>query len=346
MSPARSSSKRWLLALVALPLGVLGAWIWQLHHEAADLRERVATLNAEQTRLRGEISALADRRDAVQRDLQQANAARATAEAKAVMAARPKPAASLSVSTLSEESAPPPAALTRGPRQPPPPSGPHGNLYFPELFGDPHYAQLYLTWMKQRQAERYAALFAALPLSAADLARFKELLLQREMATEEVDGILANQAMRDKKAPDLREASQVKTRVTRAFDDEIRQTFGNAVWMQSAQFQGESAARQDFLDALISRLSYSPAPLENAQIKQLLTLYRSTREAAYAKHDYSSGMSDAFVAAAQTVLKPEQIPGLLQIQLELRPNQSGGGWSVGVRPNPTATPSASPPSSP
>jgi len=89
----------------------------------------------------------------------------------------------------------------------------------------------------------------------------------------------------------------------------------------------------ELLDKLTLRLSYSPAPLEDAQTAQLVTLFNTSRRGALAGGGPPSPVSDAFIAGAQSILKPEQMAGLLQLKTEL--DASRGGSSVSIR---SATP--------
>ena len=173
-------------------------------------------------------------------------------------------------------------------------------------------------------------MFAQVGLPPAELDRLKELLVQKEMAYEEVDGIMENDAMREKRPVDRSAAMQVKSRVNRTFEDEIRQTFGDTVFAQWRGFENGTGARQELLDQLARRLSYSTAPLEDAQSAQLVTLFNTS----FRGGGPSGLVSDAFIAGAQSILKPEQMAGLLQLKTEL--DASRGGSSVMIR-------SASPP---
>jgi hypothetical protein len=339
MKATISPARLWLLGLFALPIGAVGALAWMQHREAAALRVSAAAISAENARLKGELASLDRRRAELQRELADAQAKRAAAEAAVTPELRRRQAVLAVLPTLREK--PAVEASARALARSISPSGPHGNLYFPKLFSDPHYAQLYQTWSRQQIAGRFAALFAQVGLPPAELDRLKELLVQKEMAYEEVDGIMENEAMREKKSVDRTAAMQVKMRVNRTFEDEIKQTFGDTVFAQWRGFENGTGARQELLDKLALRLSYSPAPLEDAQSAQLVTLFNTSRRGALAGGGPPSSVSDAFIAGAQAILKPEQMAGLLQLKTEL--DASRGGSSVMIR---SATPPTTPPQPP
>ncbi len=337
MRPAPSSSKIWLVALLALPLGATGLWSWNLQRDAGALRASAASLSAEQTRLNGEVIALTQRREALRRDLVEASSARSEAEASIPAAFRKNQAVLAAIAELRKRA----ASATRSDASavplalPSAPSGLHGNVYFPELFSDPHYAQLYLVYLRHSTNERFAPLFASLQLPPAERVRFKELLIQQQMASEEVDGVMENQAMREKKPFDRSEAMQVKLRVNRTFDDEIKQTFGDAVFAEYREFLNGAGARQAFLDRLTLRLSYSGAPLETAQANQLTALYSASRRVPVASGGTPLDLSDDFMAGAQSILKPEQRTALEQINAESRASRTAIS-STSIRRPPAA----------
>jgi len=148
--------------------------------------------------------------------------------------------------------------------------------------------------------------------------------------------------MREKKPVDRSEAMQVKLRVNRTFDDEIKQTFGDAVFAQYREFLNGAGARQAFLDRLTLRLSYSGAPLETAQANQLTALHRSSRRVGMTGGGTPLDLSDDFLAGAQSILKPEQITALGQINAESRASRTPGS-STSIRRPPTPPPRAPPP---
>lgn len=333
----RFFSSRWLAGLLVLPIGATAALSWSLQRDAAALTSSLADLRREHARLRAETTAAEQRYETLQQELaaakaahvaaEQAAAARATALRNATPA-RPLPhvAPAAAVGGASP-------AFRSASGAAPSPSGPHGNVYFPELFADPPYARLYLTLVRHHSASRYAPLFAELApsLPPAELARFKETLAVREMALEEVDGVLETQAMAEKRNVDRAQAQRIKGDVRRTFDQEIVQNFGADVRARLLAFENNTGARQLFLDRLTRRLSYS-SPLTDAQAASLAELYRSSR----GLESPPGLLGDKFLASAAAVLEPAQMSGLREIDQEMRASQIAASRIRSSGPPPAA----------
>jgi hypothetical protein len=148
----------WLLGLFALPIGAAGTLAWMQHREAEALRVSAAALAAENARLKSELVSLDRRRSELQREFSDAQTKRTAAEAALTPELRRRQAVRAVAAALREKT--PGEVSTRVQPRLNSPSGSHGNVYFPELFADPHYAQVYMAWSRQRIAERFAALFA------------------------------------------------------------------------------------------------------------------------------------------------------------------------------------------
>jgi len=140
MKTAISPARLWLFGFFALPIGAAGTLAWMQHREAAALRVSAAAITAESARLKGELALLDRRRAELQRELSEAQAKRTAAEAALTPELRRREAVLAVVATLREK----PAGEVSARAQPwlNSPSGSHGNVYFPELFADPHYAQV------------------------------------------------------------------------------------------------------------------------------------------------------------------------------------------------------------
>ena len=161
------------------------------------------------------------------------------------------------------------------------------------------------------------------------------------MADAEVDSIMDWQARWENKPRNSNETSKVKKQVVATFDDEIRQTYGEETLNRLRVFESGTAAREMLLNKLALRLSYSAAPLDQAQSVSLVKVFDSARRASFVGDASQSPVSDAFVAGAKSVLKPEQMAALMQLQTELAVNR--GGSSVSIR---SATPPPAPPRPP
>ena len=335
MNAARSRPRRRLVVLLLLVAAGTGAVSWQLSRGRAALQSAANLLRTEQAQHNQQLLVLDERRVALQREL--ATAARVAAEKNLTPAERQRQVVLAAIATLREPAVASVAPLA--PRRPRPPSSTH----FAELFADPHYAQLFTIWWRQFGATRYAPLFGELSrqLSPEAFASFRDLLVQRYMADAEVDSIMDWQARRDNKPSNPNETLKVKKQVVATFDDEIRQTYGEETLNRLHAFESGTAARQMLLDKLALRLSYSAAPLDQAQSVSLVKVFDSAWRASFVGDGPPSPASDAFVAEAKSVLKPEQMAALLQLQTELAVNRSGS--SVSIR---NATPPPAPPRAP
>lgn len=316
-----------LLALLAVPLGATAALAWTLRQDAATLRSSVAQAQSERSRRAAQLAALEQRRHALERELASVTGASTPRSDTAMTPAERQRAAileALAAIRASTEATPPPPAAPREPW------GPHGNTYFPELFADAHYTQLYLAHVRARENTRYAPFFAELAaqLAPADIDRLREMLVQRQLAGEEVDGILATQALQDKRPRDVSASFRLKAEVQRQFNAELQQAFGADLLVRISEFNTLLAARQNFLERLELRLSYSSDPLTWEQTKQLAALQSEQRRAAVRAPGASgppSQLTDEFFVAASAVLRPVQMAAFSEIRTEL-----GASWTPGT----------------
>jgi hypothetical protein len=341
-----------------LPLLATTALCWTLQRDITITREELSALRLRRAALQRQRTSLDERGARLVTELAAAQAARAAAERQlqtrpaagpptgaprdlsAPEAARAVPA---SASSPAGGAAAAPESARAG-RERPEPFGPSGNVYFPELLADADYARQFMIWQRQQTATRYAELFAALAgaLAPAELARFREALAEREMAASEVDGILITRSLQEKTPLDRAEVVRTKAHVRRTCDDEIAQQFGAAVLAQLRAFEGNTGARQDLLDRLDLRLSYSAAPLQRGQAARLAEAYNASRHAALrAAPGPGSALSDAFMAAAENVLEPAQLPALRSLRDELGAARGGvSSFSVSTAARGAAPPPA------
>lgn len=313
----------WTLSL--LPALAASVTTWQLHRADAALEAKLAAATTEQSRLQATRSTLERRQSALANDLAQAKAERTATEAKLTPAERWRAALRVTIAELEKTPlGPQPQPVESRPREP---SGPHGNVYFPELFSDPHYAQLYQTSVRPHVAQHFAKLFATLGLPEPARLRFEEMLLQEQMAMEEVDGILANQAMREKSRPSFIEAARIKQRVRQTFEDELRDTFGEIAFATYRAFQNGSGARQEFVDALAVRLSYAASPLTDEQADRLAAAFTDAQMAAFRDHIPASAAdilaTEGFTRAVSGVLQTDQLAALREIESEIKASRNG-----------------------
>lgn len=120
---------------------------------------------------------------------------------------------------------------------------------------------------------RYAALFAKLNLSPADLKLFKELLLEKRSIRTDVIAAARTQGMNFRND---REAINELVEQNRAeIDQTIRTELGDHVFEEYTRF-GENAPYRSLVNRLDQKLSYSANPLTDAQQDQLINMLART----------------------------------------------------------------------
>jgi len=154
-------------------------------------------------------------------------------------------------------SAPPRAKLVT------PPNGPHGNVYFPELFDDPAYLELVKNIQRPGLEKTYGAFLETLEGSPETKARYVALLLEKEIATLDTSSEGAPSA--------ARESAIDRMRRVKPFDDKINALLGSAGKAQERQL-AQSHPACEIVNTFATRVSYSAEPLSRVQENQLIDL--------------------------------------------------------------------------
>jgi hypothetical protein len=153
-------------------------------------------------------------------------------------------------------SAPPRARLVT------PPSGPHGNVYFPELFDDPAYVELVKKIQRPGLEKTYGAFLETLEGSPETKARYVALLLERAVALLDTSS---------EGAPSTaREAAIDRIRRVKPFDEEIDELLGAGKSLERQLTQSYPVC--EIVKPFATRLSYSANPLSRVQENQLIDL--------------------------------------------------------------------------
>ena len=300
------------LIFLAVPALILQPTAWKWHRDNARRREEIDRVSRTLRSLRAGSEALAERKRWLEAEIAALNAARDPAEEKRFAAERRKQAVVKVLASLKAKAKETGAAEASPPPQP---FGPQGNVYFAELLGNPVYAAHFSTYTRQHIEERYASMWAGLSLSPADLSRLKALLVEKEISREDVMGIFANRALVEAKDVDGVDVYKAQLAVTRELDEKIKDTFGTGVREKLRAFEGGTGARQNILDALTARLSYSEAPLTDAQTAQLIEAYNAS--AFLNPRMNFSELPEPFVTAAQSILKAEQMVRFRKLAAEM-----------------------------
>lgn len=335
-------------ALLLVPLSATAALVVTLARDASTLRAQAAGLRAQNAAAQARVDALAARRQALERELAQSTGATAPAVTAQAVAPPSTPTAVSAIRgpTLAEQQATARAAIdalrtglasSSDPSTTPPlrrdPSGPSGNVFFPELFSDPHYYALAKMERGFRDDLRYAPLYESLSgrLSTAQIAQLRETLLQRDLADLEIEGVLNAQALQEKRPRDMSIASRLKVALRRQFDAELRQAFGNAIQAELVRYADLLSARAEIIDRLELRLSYSADPLTPEQVQQLAPRVVAARQLASRNRPpgVPSVVSDELLAAVSAGLRPAQLPALQEVRTEMEgarvPGSAGSG---------------------
>lgn len=184
--------------------------------------------------------------------------------------------------------------------------------------------------------QRYGPLFRKLKLSPADLAKFKDQLVEQQMSG--LDVIQAASSKGGKVATDEKAFAEVMGSVQGELEANIRTLLGDAGYKHYEDFN-QKADTYGLLDQVERRLGYTNSPLQAAQSEALMTVLAETAESgAWAGTSGKGGtgsfmqsmaganpmlaamleprISEATITAAEKVLTPSQVEVLREIQAE------------------------------
>ncbi|QYM77593.1 hypothetical protein K0B96_09660 [Horticoccus luteus] len=218
-----------------------------------------------------------------------------------------------------------------------------------------------LVAMQQRAAldGHYATLFKKLALTPAQLAQFKNLLVEKQSAL--IDVAAAARAQGINPRTDRDEFRQMVTQAQTEVDNNIRSVLGDDGYADYQQYQ-KTLPQRTAVDQFAQRLSYTSTPLTDAQTDQLVQILADTaatnanpasglsaRGNMLASMGVSMGgaqISNEALTRAQGVLSPDQLTALQNYQQEqlqqqelmrsLRQQREGAGTAP-PRPSPNAT---------
>ena len=241
--------------------------------------------------------------------------------------------------------------------------GARGNMAanFMALMDKPEIQKLMAIQQRGALDSRYAALFKSLNLSPEQLAKFKDLLVEKGSAIADVMAAARAQGVSPQSDP-----AQFRALIADAqsqVDANIQATLGDAAFAQYQQYQ-QTLPQRNVVNQLAQSLSYTNTPLTDAQTEQMVQLLASTSPpasaAAITRAEVAASLvvgfggggggggsqiTDTAIAQASTVLAPAQVQALQQLQQTQQAQaqinaamraQFGGGQ------NRTATPVATP----
>jgi hypothetical protein len=236
--------------------------------------------------------------------------------------AAPSPAVAVAPSVPVTE-APAPADAPAAPSAPRPRGGNRPD--FAALIAPPEFAQAMNLHQRAALDGRYADLFKKLQLSPADLEKLKTLLVERQAARVDVLNSARAQGLDPRTNRD--EINKLTSQAQAEIDASIKGTLGEAVYNQYQNYE-TSLPQRSLVSQLDLRLSYSGTPLNSTQTEFLVkALAASTANSAPADSlggfgpRTSAVLSDAVIQQSQSVLTPDQVAALKQLQAEQKAQQ-------------------------
>jgi hypothetical protein len=207
---------------------------------------------------------------------------------------------------------------------------------------------------------RYASLFKNLMqganLSPQQIDAFKDLLVEKQNTTRDV--------MMSARAEGITDRSEINKLVKSAqaeLDTQIQSTLGADGFQQYQQYE-KTIPQRNLVNQLSQSLSYTSAPLSDAQSQQLVQILADNSASNGNNQRRNNGgfgemmggpggfgggganITDAAVAQAQTVLTPAQLQALTSLQQQQKAQQDLAQAMRAARQNATkpATPTATP----
>jgi len=204
-----------------------------------------------------------------------------------------------------------------------PPSWP-GFPKLETLLRDPSYRKLQMMAGRGAIDSRYASLFKSLNLGADQLAQFKNLLEEKDMAVTDAVWAAHDQGLSPFTSHD--EYIQAIEDAVGTVDDQIKGLLGGNSYQQYHQYE-VTAPERAVVTQLQQSLSYGQAPLTDDQANQLIQVLQQTTPSSTAPQVRTNGLTgvsnlitlpynvtDQAIALTQGILSPDQVAALQQIQ--------------------------------
>ena len=211
--------------------------------------------------------------------------------------------------------------------------GRDGPAMFGAMMANPETQKLMAVQQKAALDGRYSSLFKQLQLNPADLEKFKNLLVEKQTAVMDVMTAARAEGLTGRDNRD--QIHELVQNAQNEVDNNIHSTLGDAAY---AQYQGyeATAPQRAVVTQLDQRLSYSPAPLTDAQSQQLVQILAATTPAGgnAGRNAGPGGMLQAFgggpggvfsggatitadaITQAQSILSAPQLSALQSLQQE------------------------------
>lgn len=263
------------------------------------------------------------RLDALQAELSKASAATAAVKPRHTTPPTAPTTAVADAPSAPVTEAPAPADAPAASNAPRPRGGNRPD--FAALMATPEFVQAMNLQHRAALDGRYADLFKKLQLSPADLEKLKTLLVERQATRMDVMNSARAQGLDPRTNRD--EINKLTAQAQAEIDASIKGTLGEAVYNQYQNYE-TSLPQRGLVSQLDLRLSYSGTPLNSTQTEFLVkALAASPANSAPADSQGGFGtrpsaiLSDAVIQQSKSVLTPDQVAALKQLQAEQKAQQ-------------------------
>ncbi len=196
---------------------------------------------------------------------------------------------------------------------------------FAALMATPEFAQAMNLHQRAGLDGRYADLFKKLQLAPVELEKLKSLLVERQASR--VDVMNSARAHGLDPRTNREEINQLTLQAQAEVDASIKSALGETLYNQFQNYE-TSLPQRGIITQLDQRLSYTGTPLNPTQAEFLIKAL-TVSPANTASADSLSGfgtrpsatLSDSVIQQAQSVLTPDQVTALKQLQAEQKAQQ-------------------------
>lgn len=209
---------------------------------------------------------------------------------------------------------------------------------FAALMANPEFAKAMSLQQRAGLDTRYAALFKQLNLSPAELEKFKGLLVERQNSRMDVMNAAREGGLNARENRD--EINKLVAEAQAEVDANIKASLGDTRFNQYQSFDSTQPQR-NLVSQLDQRLSYSSTQLNATQSQFLVTALAANSTATTGEQGGGPGnwgggnrtnITDEVIQQAKSVLSPDQVSALKQLQEEQQAQQkirdmmrTGGG---------------------
>lgn len=188
------------------------------------------------------------------------------------------------------------------------------NLLDPRLVCDEEYAALLKIHFRAETEKTYRPLVRNLTLSSTEREQFFELLVERRLASAEIQA-MAQLGGVDMRVPDSRrKITAIIGKLERDIDSQIRSLLGSAA-VEYYEYQRRFPVKQQ-IDILSARLDYTDSPLTPEQSEALVATMLDLGRHEGAVRPGSALTAETAIAAAAKLLNDRQMAALEELRVE------------------------------